>query len=90
MEYCWEKPKYTSLASFLDADNLPNYRKKADNWKPSETGKEQSVVCIEQVIIGILMQIIKSLQILLKKSAPKLGPDLSQLCRGTLTCPREN
>ncbi|WP_375341161.1 hypothetical protein [Okeania sp. SIO1I7] len=59
---------YTSIASFLDGDDLPNYGEKPNDWKPSgkrikrcsaakggfphERLHQDSVVCIEVVIIG--------------------------------------
>ncbi|WP_293084149.1 hypothetical protein [Okeania sp. SIO3B5] len=94
---------YTSIASFLDGDNLPNYGEKPNDWKPSgKRIKRCSAVlgvppmsdCIKKRGLyrtgnnWCINADCKVAANIIKKVSRKLSLDLRRLCRGTLTCPQ--
>ncbi|MGD1700370.1 RNA-guided endonuclease InsQ/TnpB family protein [Dapis sp. BLCC M229] len=77
---------YTSIASFLDGDYLPNYGEKPDDWKPSGKRIKRGLYksgnnCFVNADCNGAANIIR-------KVSRKLSLNLSRLCRGTLTCPQ--
>ncbi|NEO56446.1 MAG: IS200/IS605 family element transposase accessory protein TnpB [Okeania sp. SIO3B5] len=77
---------YTSMASFLDGDCLPIYGEKPNDWKPSGKRTKRGLYrtgnnCLVNADCNGAANIIR-------KVSRKLSLDLSQLCRGTLTCPQ--
>ncbi len=77
---------YTSIASFLDGDDLPIYGEKPNDWKPSGKRIKRGLYrtgnnwCINADCNGAAN--------IITKVSRKLGLNLSRLCRGTLTCPQ--
>ncbi|WP_237397269.1 transposase [Okeania sp. KiyG1] len=77
---------YTSIASFLDGDDLPIYGEKPDDWKPSGKRIKRGLYrtgsnwCVNADCNGAAN--------IITKVSRKLSLDLSRLCRGTLTCPQ--
>ncbi|WP_293155104.1 hypothetical protein [Okeania sp. SIO2C9] len=74
------------MASFLDGDDLPNYGEKPNDWKPSPKRIKRGLYrtgnnCLINADCNGAANIIT-------KVSRKLSLDLSQLCRGTLTCPQ--
>ena len=73
---------YTSIASFLDGDYLPNYGEKPDDWKPSGKRTKRGLYrtgnnCFVNADCNRAANIIT-------KVSRKLSLDLSGLCRGTM------
>ncbi|NEP77299.1 MAG: transposase [Okeania sp. SIO3B3] len=77
---------YTSIASFLDGDYLPNYGEKPNDWKPSGKRIKRGLYrsgnnCFVNADCNGAANIIT-------KVSRRLGLNLSRLCRGALTCPQ--
>ncbi|MDJ0517268.1 MAG: transposase [Trichodesmium sp. MO_231.B1] len=77
---------YTSIASFLDGDYLPNYGEKPNDWKPS--GKRIKRGLYRSANNCLINADCNGAANIIKKVSRKLSLDLSRLCRGTLTCPQ--
>ncbi|NEQ35627.1 MAG: IS200/IS605 family element transposase accessory protein TnpB [Okeania sp. SIO3I5] len=77
---------YTSIASFLDGDDLPNYGEKPDDWKPS--GKRIKRGLYRSSNNWLINADCNGAANIITKVSRKLSLDLRRLCRGTLTCPQ--
>ncbi len=77
---------YTSIASFLDGDYLPNYGEKPNDWKPS--GKRIKRGLYRSANNCLINADCNGAANIITKVSRKLSLDLSRLCRGTLTCPQ--
>ena len=77
---------YTSKASFLDNDALPNYGEKPNNWKPS--GRRTKRGLYRTALNWYVNADSNGAANILKKVSRTLGLDLSRLCRGALTRPQ--
>ncbi|MDJ0516231.1 MAG: transposase [Trichodesmium sp. MO_231.B1] len=77
---------YTSIASFLDGDYLPNYGEKPNDWKPS--GKRTKRGLYRSSNNWLINADCNGAANIIAKVSRKLSLDLSRLCRGTLTCPQ--
>ena len=77
---------YTSIASFLDGDYLPNYGEKPDDWKPS--GKRIKRGLYRSSNNWLINADCNGAANIITKVSRKLRLNLSRLCRGTLTCPQ--
>lgn len=74
---------YTSKASFLDGDSLPKYGEKPEGWKAS--GKRVKRGLYQSADKSIVNADLNGAANILKKVASKLGIDLNQLGRRSLT-----
>ncbi|GFZ95055.1 hypothetical protein [Okeania sp. KiyG1] len=80
--------------SFLDGDDLPIYGEKPNDWKPksfrqaSLTGKRIKRGLYRSSNNWCINADCKVAANIITKVNRKLSLDLSQLCRGTLTCPQ--
>ena len=74
---------YTSKASFLDGDSLPKYGEKPEGWKAS--GKRVKRGLYQSADQSIVNADLNGAANILKKVASKLGIDLNQLGRRSLT-----
>ncbi|MGL5878720.1 MAG: RNA-guided endonuclease InsQ/TnpB family protein, partial [Xenococcaceae cyanobacterium] len=74
---------YTSKASFLDGDDLPNYGEKPDDWKPS--GKRTKRGLYRTAINWYINADGNGAANIIRKVSRTLGLDLSRLSRGVLT-----
>ncbi|WP_192901269.1 RNA-guided endonuclease InsQ/TnpB family protein [Okeania hirsuta] len=77
---------YTSVASFLDGDDLPIYGEKPNDWKPS--GKRIKRGLYKSSNNWLINADCNGAANIITKVSRKLRLNLSQLCRGTLTCPQ--
>ncbi|WP_293165937.1 IS200/IS605 family accessory protein TnpB-related protein [Okeania sp. SIO2C9] len=73
---------YTSLASFLDGDNLPNYGDKPDDWKP--LGKRIKRGLYRTGNNWLINADCNGAANIIAKVSRKLGLNLSRLCRATM------
>jgi IS605 OrfB family transposase len=74
---------YTSKASFLDGDSLPEFGKKPDGWKAS--GRRVKRGLYQSADKSIVNADLNGAANILRKVASKLGIDLNQLGRRSLT-----
>ncbi len=74
---------YTSKASFLDGDSLPQYGEKPEGWKAS--GKRVQRGLYQSADQSIVNADLNGAANILRKVASKLGVDLNQLGRRSLT-----
>lgn len=77
---------YTSKASFLDNDVLPNYGEKPDNWKPS--GRRTKRGLYRTALNWYVNADANGAANILKKVSTTLGFDLSEVSRAALTQPQ--
>lgn len=76
---------YTSQASFLDADEIPVYGEKPDEWKSS--GKRIKRGLFRSADGSLINADCNGASNILRKVAVTLGLDLSGISRGVLTTP---
>lgn len=74
---------YTSKASYLDGDTLPEYGKKPDGWKAS--GKRTKRGLYKSCNKSLINADLNGAANILRKVASKLGIDLDRLGRRSLT-----
>jgi putative transposase len=74
---------YTSKASFLDGDSLPKFGEKPDGWKAS--GRRVNRGLYQSADKSVVNADLNGAANILRKVASKLGVDLSQLGRRSLT-----
>lgn len=74
---------YTSKASFLDGDSLPKYGEKPEGWKAS--GKRVKRGLYQSGNGSVVNADLNGAANILRKVASKLGIDLNQLGRRSLT-----
>ncbi|MGB6168239.1 MAG: zinc ribbon domain-containing protein [Geitlerinemataceae cyanobacterium] len=74
---------YTSKASYLDGDTLPEYGKKPDGWKAS--GKRTKRGLYKSGNKSVINADLNGAANILRKVARKLGIDLDRLGRRSLT-----
>jgi IS605 OrfB family transposase len=74
---------YTSKASFLDGDSLPKYGEKPEGWKAS--GKRVKRGLYQSADQSVVNADLNGAANILRKVASKLGVDLNQLGRRSLT-----
>jgi len=74
---------YTSKASFLDGDSLPKYGEKPEGWKAS--GKRVKRGLYQSADQSVVNADLNGAANILRKVASKLGIDLNQLSRRSLT-----
>ena len=79
---------YTSIASFLDGDDLPNYGEKPDDWKPS--GKRTKRGLYRSGNNWLINADCNGAANIITKVSRKLSLNLSRLCRGTMKLSPEN
>jgi IS605 OrfB family transposase len=77
---------YTSKASFLDNDELPQYGEKPDNWKPS--GRRTKRGLYRTALNWYINADCNGAANIIRKVSRTLGLDLSRLCRDALTRPQ--
>ena len=76
---------YTSKASFLDNDELPQYGEGLDNWKPS--GKRTKRGLYRTALNWYINADANGAANILKKVSTTLSLDLSEVSRALLTAP---
>nr|WP_228375525.1 MULTISPECIES: transposase [unclassified Synechococcus] len=85
MEFIEVEEAYSSQASFLDGDELPNYGEKPDGWRPAGKRVKRGLY---QTAKGWLVNAeANAAANLLKKVSRTLGLCLQELSRGALTTP---
>ncbi len=85
IEFIEAEEAYSSQASFLDGDELPNYGEKPDGWRPSGKRVKRGLY---QTAKGWLVNAdANAAANLLKKVSRTLGLCLKELSRGALTTP---
>lgn len=85
IEFIETEESYTSQASFLDSDSLPQYGEKPDNWKAS--GKRIKRGLYRTLHKWLVNADCNGSANILRKVAITLGLDLSGISRGALTTP---
>ena len=76
---------YTSKASFLDSDILPTFGEKPEGWKPS--GRRTTTKLYRTAKGWIINADCNGAANIFKKVASILDLDLSEITRGSVTCP---
>ena len=85
LQFVETEESYTSKASFLDNDVLPNYGEKPDNWEPS--GKRIQRGLYRSSAGYLINADCHGAANILRKVSGRLKLNLSQLSRGALTTP---